>query len=368
MLVADLVLLSAGTALIGVIFGVVLYRGDYCMVAMVRDLFLIRDFTLIRSFVLYCVVAGVIFFLGSLTGLLPLYPPPTLASPSFMTIAGGFLFGIGMVLAGGCVVGTLYKMAGGNLTNWIAFAGILAGSLAYAEIHPWIKDLAGHSIFTDSIIVARQHPIMRPAIPVTFIIIGAVLVIRWAYHGDFAVISYAKGYIRPWKVAIILALLNFVYYFIAGVPLGITTAYAKLAVYIEQVFLPAHVAGLSFFQDGSLRFLINDVMVSGSAGPRFDYISATELALAGGIFSGALATALYYGEFKICGFPPRRQGLAALGGGVLLALGARIASGCNVKFFLGGLPLLSWQAIFFAAAVVGGVYCGTRILTHFVIR
>jgi hypothetical protein len=51
MLTTDPLLLSTGIALLGFVFGIVLYRGDYCMVAMLRDFFLIRDTTLLRSFV-----------------------------------------------------------------------------------------------------------------------------------------------------------------------------------------------------------------------------------------------------------------------------------------------------------------------------
>jgi uncharacterized protein len=368
MILSDPFLLASGTALLGFLFGIVLYRGDYCMVAMLRDFYLIRDTTLLRSFVLYFLAAAVLFHLGGLAGLLPFLPPPTFAQASLSTLAGGLLFGVGIVLAGGCVVGTLYKMAGGNLVNWIGFAGILAGSLLYAEVHPLVQNFSAQTTVTSSITVAQNNPVLQTAILLVIITVCLLTIGRWFRQGGLNVTSHARGYIQPWKAAVILALLNFFYYILSGTPMGITTAYAKTAAYLEQVFLPGHVAELAYFQENSVIFQFGETLITGGAGPRPDFISYTELALMVGVFSGALAAALYYREFRIYRLPPRRQAAAALAGGILLALGARIATGCNLKFFLGGLPLLAWQSIFFAAATAAGAWIGTRILTRYVIR
>jgi len=338
------------------------------MVAMLRDYYLIRDTTLLRSFVIYFLIAAVLFHLGSLVGLLPFVPPPTFAPASLATMAGGLLFGIGIVLAGGCVVGTLYKMASGNLVNWIGFTGIIIGSLLYAEVHPLMQLFAARTTFTDAITVAQHNPGLKSLILLAILIVGLLVIWRWSRQGGLHVISYARGYIQPWKVASILALLNFFFYMLSAAPMGITTAYAKVAGYLEQVFLPEHVADLAYFQNNSVSFKVGEILVSGGAGPHLDYISFTELTLMAGIFLGALTTALYYKEFKIYGLPPWRQTVTALAGGILLALGARIASGCNVKFFLGALPLLAWQGLIFAAATIVGTWIGTKILTRYVIR
>jgi hypothetical protein len=368
MVTTDPLVLALGTLFLGIILGVVLYRGDYCMVAMLRDFYLIRDTTLLRSFVIYFLVASALFHLGGLTGLLPFLPPLTLQPPSLMTMAGGLIFGVGMVLAGGCVVGTLYKMAGGNLTNLIGFIGILGGSLLYAEVHPLVQRLAEDTTFTGTVTLAQNSPFLRVAVLILLLGGGAFLVGQWVRQGSLRVTSYARGYLQPWTVAVILALLNFCYYAVAGSPMGVTTAYAKGAAYLEQLFFPEHVAGLAYFQADSVTFQVGDSLISGGAGPRMDFISVTELTLVVGIFVGALAAALYYREFKIYGLPPRRQGLAALAGGMLLAFGARLATGCNIKFFLGALPLLAWQGIFFAVATAAGAYLGTKILTRYIVR
>ena len=365
---ADPLFLAVAVFLLGAVLGVVLFRGDYCMVAMLRDFFLIRDTTLLRSYLIYFLVASALFHFGGLTGLLPFLPPPTLQPASLMTLVGGVLFGVGMVLAGGCVVGTLYKMASGNLTNWLGFTGILAGSLLYAEVHPLVQRLTEATTLTGTVLLAQNSPVLRIAVLFVFLAGGAILVRQWARQGSLRVTAYARGYLQPWTVVFILALLNFCYYALTGSPMGVSTAYAKIAGWLEQLVLPDHVAGLAYFQADSVTFRVGDALLRGGAGPRPDFISVTELPLAVGIFAGALAAALYYQEFRIYGLPPRRQGLAALAGGMLLAFGARLATGCNIKFFLGALPLLAWQGLFFALATAAGAWLGTKILTRYIVR
>jgi len=200
MLSTDPLLLTLGSLLLGTILGLILYRGDYCMVAMLRDFYLIRDTTLLRSFVLYFLVASVLFYLGGLTGLLPFLPPPTFSPPSLATIIGGLVFGVGIVLAGGCVVGTLYKMASGNLVNWIGFAGILAGSLLYAEVHPLVQDFSAQTTFIHSIAAFQDNPLLKGVIILAIIVSCLMAIKRWSRLGGLNIAAHARGYIQPWTM------------------------------------------------------------------------------------------------------------------------------------------------------------------------
>lgn len=60
--------------------------------------------------------------------------------------------------------------------------------------------------------------------------------------------------------------------------------------------------------------------------------------------------------------PPKKHAISAFLGGMLLAYGARIAGGCNLKFIVGAVPLLSIQGIVFVAGMVIGSYFGTRAI------
>src|SRR5512139_4010912 len=104
---SPLLLIVITSSLAGLTTGYVMHRSDFCVTAMFRDLFLVGDRFLLRMLVLLVVVSMAAFELGRLGGLLTPYPFPLLGPASLASLIGGAVFGIGMVLAGGCVVGTL---------------------------------------------------------------------------------------------------------------------------------------------------------------------------------------------------------------------------------------------------------------------
>ncbi len=53
------------------------------------------------------------------------------------TVVGGFLFGLGMVLAGGCVVRTLQGIGEGSMLFWLVLMGLGLGSLVGAYHLAW---------------------------------------------------------------------------------------------------------------------------------------------------------------------------------------------------------------------------------------
>jgi uncharacterized membrane protein YedE/YeeE len=114
MITDSILLMYVVGMLIGLIAGFFMHRSDYCVTRMFRDAIMFRDSFMLRAIILQIILTIILFEIARKTGYLPLYPFPTLASPSLVNIFGGVLFGIGMVLAGGCVVGTLYKMGSGS--------------------------------------------------------------------------------------------------------------------------------------------------------------------------------------------------------------------------------------------------------------
>lgn len=342
---------------VGVILGSIFYRADYCMAGIFRDMFLFRDYSLLRSLLLLIVTAMSLFYMARLSGLIQLYPPPTYGYASIATIIGGILFGTGMVMASGCVVGTLYKMAKGNITNLIAFIGIIAGSLIYAESHSFWESLR-----TDTVFIKHMFLWKNDVIILIFTVAALILFLKWKREGKWNLEAYATGYIQPWKAALIIAVLNVLVYIFSGWPMGITTAYAKIGAYIENIFYTDHVQSLEYFSQNPISINISGVNISGGASPKIDIITFTEMALIVGIIAGSFLTSVFFKEFKIYGLPPKKQAISAFLGGMLLAYGARIAGGCNLKFIVGALPLLSIQGIAFVAAMTIGAYSGSKII------
>ncbi|RJR29893.1 MAG: YeeE/YedE family protein [Desulfobacteraceae bacterium] len=353
---------------IGFFLGVVFYRADYCMAAMFRDIFLIKDYTLLRSFFLLSVFGMAFFYTARAAGLVLFYPPPQYDHPSLMNAVGGVVFGMGMVMAGGCVVGTLYKAAGGHLTNVIAFGGIILGSTAYAELHPYFELLRRKTIIVKYVLVSDIASDVEFPLVLCIVVVSFFIFLKWKSQGKWRVTSYARGYLQPYKAAILISLLNLSAYIFSGWPIGVTTLYAKAAGYLEKMLAPAHLDRLTYFKEDTFHAELQGTVITGGAGPKVDIISFTELPLVIGIATGAFITAILLKEFKIYGLPPRRQALSAFAGGAILAFGARIAGGCNVKFALGGVPLLAFQGFFFLVGLTAGAYLGTILLKRFVVR
>jgi len=369
MTTAILFIISVNLAL-GLAAGAIMYRSDFCVAGMFRDLFLFRKTVMLRPLLLLIVVSMVLFEVLRRTGILPLYPFPLLGSPSLANIAGGLVFGIGMVLAGGCVVGTLYKMGSGSMLSATAFIGLIAGSGMYAEIHPWWKGLSNKLSFFPGHITLPQAAGCDPMlILLPVVALSLFLFHRWHGEKKWTLTSPAEGYIQPWKAALYLALLGTLSYLLVGMPFGITNVYAKAAAYITNFVAPVHVGQTAFYNSVSLNYFapISHVELHGGAGPFWDAIAFIQFPLIVGIVLGAMIAAMRIGEFKVYFRVPARQYTSALLGGIVLALGSRMTPGCNIWHLFGGLPLLSMQSILFLIGILPGSYIGSRLLVTFVL-
>ena len=112
---------------------------------------------------------------------------------------GGAVFGIGMVLAGGCVVSTHSKMAGGNLASMIAFIGMIAGSLLYAEFDGRWEPVKQATVFVRSIMLSDMTVKGYFLVVVAVAIIAFLAFAQWTRHGKWTRIAYANSHLQPWK-------------------------------------------------------------------------------------------------------------------------------------------------------------------------
>ena len=351
--------------LVGGCAGFLMHRSDFCMAGAFRDLFLFGDSPLMRPLVLLVSFSALLFELGRANGLLPYYPFPWFAPPSLTNLFGGVLFGVGMVLAGGCVVGVLYKLGSGNLLAGIAFLGLLAGGAVYAEIHPlWIR-VAAAGRFAGEARTLPQWIGSSSSVMIWVVgMAGVLLCIWWGWRGRFRTLHAAEGYFPPWQTSLLLAGLSVATVLVVGLPMGVTTTYAKFSAWLEALFVPDHVAGLAFFkgQPISYRLPLELLPRSGGAGPVFDVVAIVQLPLIGGIICGAFASARLLGEFRPHWSLPPRQVAMVFVGGLIMALGSRMTPGCNLWHIMGGLPLLTIQSLLFVTGLLPGAWLGSRLL------
>jgi uncharacterized membrane protein YedE/YeeE len=364
-------LIVASSLAIGLIAGFVMHRADFCTTASFRDMFLFRDFFLMRQMILLIVVSMALFELGRHSGLITHTPFPLLGAPSLSNLVGGFVFGIGMVLAGGCVVGSLYKMGSGSIASALAFAGMLAGSAYYAEIHPhWSAFARATILVEDAITVPQWLGVSPTSLLLPLAAAGGIWLFAEFRAGRMQRPAFALGHLAPWRAAVILALLGFASYALIGMPMGITTSYSKLGASIESLVAAEHVRNLAYFSLQPLDYTppFSSHAIRGGPGPELDAIAAIQFPLILGIIGGAMVSALRVGEWRLQWRLPRRQLLSALAGGLLIGLAARMAPSCNVWHLWGGVPILALQSLLFVAGILPGTWIGARLLTRFVLR
>ncbi len=133
--------LVGGGLLIGMVFGIVVQRTQFCMVSAVTNITLMRDFRHAHAYLAALAVAVLGTFLLEINDLVNVsetgYRVPRY---DWLVIAGGgLLFGFGSILAGGCAGRTTVRASEGNLGALIvllAFA-LTAAATYYGALEPY---------------------------------------------------------------------------------------------------------------------------------------------------------------------------------------------------------------------------------------
>jgi hypothetical protein len=150
----------------------------------------------------------------------------------------------------------------------------------------------------------------------------------------------------PYLVGALIGVLSMATFYFSNKPLGVSTAYARVAGLLGYVFSKSHTDGLKFYQDKI---------------PKVEW----EVMLLLGVVLGGFIAAFSGGEFNASVIPSMwathfgnelslRLGVAFLCG-VVMSFGARLAGGCTSGHGISGtlqLSVGSWIAL--AAFFVGG--------------
>ena len=354
---------SSFEVLSGAAFGVILQRSRFCFASAFRDLFLLGS-TRAALGVLAALAVGSLGYLVVLGAQLPDpragYPHPTAhitpAGPHLLL--GGASFGLGMVLAGGCISGHLYRLGEGSLFSLTALLGALAGFgvgfLSWNFL--WVKTIA-----TAPLLWLPAWMGYAGAALLQFAVLSALaaLLLRFAQAPPASPAVASSGlrdalrsvFQRGWPHwiggAAIGVLATFT--FLRTEPLGVTAEIGRLSRRAGSALgvLPDRLEGLEGLK--GCRAVLSDAWVTDAG------------LFAAALVAGSLAAALLAGEFRLRAGKPRTHFLA-FGGGILLGFGAMISLGCTVGTLLSGIMAFSLSGWLFAAGLAGGAWAGSRVL------
>jgi len=125
---------------LGMSFGFILQRSRLCFASAFRDMFLMREGRNMKA-----ILAGIAVATAGFALLMQKAVPDPAAGAfpdqahvvptGLYLVVGGLLFGVGMVVAGGCVSGSMYRVGEGYVASGVALLGVLVGLEAAA--HSW---------------------------------------------------------------------------------------------------------------------------------------------------------------------------------------------------------------------------------------
>ncbi|MBN2794609.1 MAG: YeeE/YedE family protein [Clostridia bacterium] len=127
---------------LGISFGVILQKGRFCFTASMRDPYLTGGTSLTRAVLIAFAIATIGFAAikyGYQSMGLPMPGMSYVAPVSLGTVFGAFIFGIGMVIAGGCASGTLMRVGEGFHMQILSLLFFIIGSLWGAHDFGWWK-------------------------------------------------------------------------------------------------------------------------------------------------------------------------------------------------------------------------------------
>jgi len=347
---------QAALFVIGVLAGITLYHAAFGFTSSWRAMIAERRGEGLRAQMLMLAVTCAVFVpviaMGELFG----HPVRGAVSPLGVSVAAGaFLFGVGMQLGGGCASGTLYTAGGGNLRMVITLASFIAGSVIGVRHMPaWEK---APSLGTFSLTGTFGA---GGGLVVSLILFSAVAMLsynveRRQYGSRVRFLTWGgtDSWLRgPWPVvagALALASVNIATLLLAGRPWGVTSAFALWGSKLMAA-VGVNVAAWPYWAPPARAAELHGSLLN-------DITTVMNV----GIMLGALMAAGLAGRFAPSWRVPARSLLAAVLGGLLLGYGARIAYGCNIGAYFGGIASTSLHGwLWFAAAFFGNAI-GTRL-------
>lgn len=306
----------------GSLLGFVMQRGRFCLTGGFRDMYIAKDNRMFYALLIAIAVQSV-----GVYGLIQ-FGFIQFAAGSFPwigVIIGSYIFGIGIVLAGGCATGTWYRAGEGLIGSWIALFGymLMAAIMKTGVLLPINTSLQSVQLPSNSI--AESTGLSVWIFIALFLIIVVGIVIREfrkpkvmipamkAKRTGIAHFLFEKRW-HPFFTATLIGLIAILAWPLSEATgrmagLGITTPSANILQYLVT-------GDITFVNWGVFLVL--------------------------GIFFGSFIAAKGSKEFRFR-MPDTKTGIRSFIGGLLMGFGASLAGGCSIGNGLVMTAMMTWQ-------------------------
>lgn len=327
--------------LLGAALGFVMQRGRFCVTGAFRDVWIQRKTRWLTAFLIVIAVQSIGVFALQSAGVIDLSFKEL---PLAAVVIGSLIFGVGIVLAGGCATGTYYRAGEGLVGSWIALAGyaLFSATMKYgalADVNAGLRDQTVPATTVQDTLGVSPW----------LLVAALTAVVGWATwrhlsasrrpvatlparHTGLRHLLTERAW-HPFATALVIGVIAIAAYplsFAAGRSsgLGITTPSAD---------------GVAFLVTGD---------------PEYGWDWGVFLVV--GILLGSYAAAKASGEFKIR-VPDATTAVRSAGGGVLMGIGASWAGGCTIGNAMVQTALFSYQGWLAFAFIFLGVGLGVRL-------
>lgn len=312
---------------VGLLLGYSLQRGGFCMNSAFRQIAFERDSRLFKAYgIALLIQMAVLLLLGGVLEIDPAAPPVWWLAAT----VGGFVFGMGMVLARGCTSGNFYRLGEGLIGAYVV-VGVFVLSILVTEV---------------GLLAPLKRALRAPQLDVPRTLDGWLGV-----HGVWILLPLAAGLAYwIWRAPPGQASDGRWHWMKTGFVVGLVAAIAWIAS-----SMTGREYGLSMIQP---TMAWGRWLMLGDGG----FLNWSAFMLLG-LPLGAALGARRGGHFQ-WKLPYPTRILQQMGGGAMMGVGGSIAGGCNIGHSLTGVAVLSVTSILATVAIVLGCWAGVYLFFY----
>ncbi|EES42181.1 YeeE/YedE family protein [Staphylococcus caprae M23864:W1] len=321
--------------IVGVLLGFVMQRTRFCLAGGFRDMYVQKSNKMFYALLVAITVQSIGLLILTSFGAIKV---PTHTFPVVGTIIGSFIFGIGIVLSGGCATGTWYRAGEGLIGSWVALilyavtsaitkTGVLLPLMNVINRPTNVNASVSHSTGIPNWVLVLILTVITITLVVRTLRKPKVMVPKLKQkHTGIRHYLFERRY-HPFVAGIVVGLIALLAWPMSestGRPygLGITTPSANL---------------INFLVSGNSKFIDWGVL------------------LVLGIFVGSYIAARGSKEFK-WRLPDKKTIRNSAFGGMLMGFGASVAGGCSIGNGLVETATMSWQGWIGLGSMIIGVW------------
>ncbi len=320
---------------VGALLGFVLQRGRWCLTGGFRDMYIAKDNRMfyalllaitVQSVMVYALIAaGKVQFTAGIFSLVAI-------------ISGAFVFGIGIILAGGCATGTWFRAGEGLIGSWAAlgFYMLTAAMMKTGVLAGITTSVSSAGVVNNS--MAETLHVNTWILIAVLVLVVSVVLINYARRpkvkipqlkpkkSGLAHILFEKRW-SPFVTAVLVGLIAAIAWPVSEAigrmfGLGVTVPTANILQYA--------VTGDNQFLNWGMFLVL-------------------------GLFIGSFIAAKASGEFR-WRVPNAKTMVTSSAGGVLMGIGASLAGGCSIGNGLVMTAMMTWQGWIALVFMILGVW------------